>query len=183
MNGLVYRFSIPINWAIYKCLKPKSVETAHCGMKKVNTCLVSLAWPLTLPMLRLLSSKTQGHKYCWKLFKPCHVVIHWVYLLRSTLSWSPMCQGFNHFSVFLYHFVRAKLATSSMRANYQLYWPNSLSSQLNSWLVGDLIPYGLDSTFEQIERRINLGLEAYCRTLRVGLGIWCLINIRMALLG
>ena len=29
--------------------------------------------------------------------------------LRSTLRWVPICQGFNHFSVFLYHFILAKL--------------------------------------------------------------------------
>ena len=33
----------------------------------------------------------------------------------STLGWVPICQGFSHFSAFLYHFVLAKLATSSIR--------------------------------------------------------------------
>ena len=35
-----------------------------------------LIGPLTLPMLRLLSSKAQGHEDNWKPSKPCHVGIH-----------------------------------------------------------------------------------------------------------
>ena len=46
---------------------------------------------LTLPMLRLLSSKAQGLKDFWKQSKPCHVVIHWIALLEyfrmSTHAW------------------------------------------------------------------------------------------------
>ena len=32
---------------------------------------------LTIPMLRLLSSKAQERKYFWKLSKPCQIGIHW----------------------------------------------------------------------------------------------------------
>ena len=32
---------------------------------------------LSLLMLRLLSSKAQGRKDLWKLFKPCQIGIHW----------------------------------------------------------------------------------------------------------
>ena len=53
---------------------------------------------LTLPMLRLLSSKLQGRKKSCKPPKPCHLGIHWI----------------AHFSGFLHHFVFAKLATSSI---------------------------------------------------------------------
>ena len=42
---------------------------------------------LTLPMLRLLSTKALEQKKIWKPFKPCHVGIHW-----STLRWVPICQ-------------------------------------------------------------------------------------------
>ena len=35
---------------------------------------------LTLPMLRLLTSKAQGHKDFWKTSKPCHVGIHHIAL-------------------------------------------------------------------------------------------------------
>ena len=52
---------------------------------------------LTLPMLRLLSSKAQGWKDFWKPSKPC------------------FCQSFSDFSGFLHHFVLAKLAASSIR--------------------------------------------------------------------
>ena len=42
-----------------------------------QTKVVSGLRGLTLPMLRLHSSKAQGHKYLWKPSKPCHVGIHW----------------------------------------------------------------------------------------------------------
>ena len=61
---------------------------------------------LTLPMLRLISSKGQGCKdFCTLLSKPCHVGTHWIALTE--------CQGYSHFSGVLPHFVCTKLATSS----------------------------------------------------------------------
>ena len=36
-------------------------------------------------------------------------------LSLSTLRWVPICQGFSHVSLFLNHFVLAKVATSSIR--------------------------------------------------------------------
>ena len=51
-------------------------------------------------------------------------------LSLSTLIWVPICQGFWHFSVFLHHFVMAKLATSSIRVN-----PPMLEG-LPCWLYG-----------------------------------------------
>ena len=71
---------------------------------------------LTLTMLRLLPSKAQGCNVFWKPFtgKPCHVGILWIALAEYTLTWVPMCQGFDHLT-FLHHFVVAKLATNSSR--------------------------------------------------------------------
>ena len=69
-----------------------------------------------LTLLRLLLSKAQGRKAFRQPFKPCHVGIHWIALAECSQV-SNMCQGFNHFSVFLHHFVLAKLATSSIRVN------------------------------------------------------------------
>ena len=37
---------------------------------------------LTLPMLRLLLPKAQGHKVFWKPSKPYHVGIHWITLVE-----------------------------------------------------------------------------------------------------
>ena len=48
---------------------------------------------LAFPMMRLLSSKAQGHKVFWKPSKPCHVNINCC-PPASTLRWVPMCQGF-----------------------------------------------------------------------------------------
>ena len=70
-----------------------SIDRSHCKQAWVigangalKTCLVIqgkgdsfgiLICPLTLPMLRLLSSKAQGRKDFWKTSKPCLVGIHW----------------------------------------------------------------------------------------------------------
>ena len=56
---------------------------------------------LTLPMLRLLSSKGQGGKDFWKTLKPCHVVIHCIALAEySQMSTHmPWFQSFFRFFV------------------------------------------------------------------------------------
>ena len=49
-------------------------------MDALKLCLqgtVCWSYLLTLPMLRLHSSKAQEHKNLWKPSKPCHVGIHW----------------------------------------------------------------------------------------------------------
>ena len=40
---------------------------------------------LALSMLRLLSSKAQGRNIFRRLFKPCHVAIHWIALAMEGL--------------------------------------------------------------------------------------------------
>ena len=47
------------------------------------------------------------------------LVFNWIALAKNSEMSIPMCQGFNIFSGFLHHFVLAKLATSSIRVNYQ----------------------------------------------------------------
>ena len=71
---------------------------------------------LTLPMLRLLSSKPQERKNLWKPSKPCHVGIHWI-ALDECSQMSTRMQGFQSYFRFLHRFVLAKLATSSIRVN------------------------------------------------------------------
>ena len=51
---------------------------------------------LTLPMLRLLSSKAQWHKYSWKPSKPWHVGIHRIALTECSQT-STHVQGFQSF--------------------------------------------------------------------------------------
>ena len=58
---------------------------------------------LTLPMLRLLSSKTQGRKDFWKSSKPCLVGINWIALAIYSLM-STYVPGFSHFSLFFSSF-------------------------------------------------------------------------------
>ena len=65
----------------------------------------------TLPMLRLLSSKTQGCKYFWKTSKPCCVGIHSIALAEYSQI-STHVPGLQSLFRVLRHFVLAKLATS-----------------------------------------------------------------------
>ena len=51
---------------------------------------------LTLPMLRLLSSKGQGRKDSWKPSKPCHVGTHWIALAEYS-QMSTHLPGFHWF--------------------------------------------------------------------------------------
>ena len=63
---------------------------------------------LTLPMLRLLSTKTKGSKDFWKPSKPCCVGTHWISLTEYS-QMSTHLPGFRpYFSVFC----------------IILYWPN-----------------------------------------------------------
>ena len=61
-------------------------------------------------------SKTQRGKDIRKTSEPCHVGIHWI-ALPEYFQMSTYMPGFDHFPVFLHHFVLAKLATSSIRVN------------------------------------------------------------------
>ena len=69
---------------------------------------------LTLPMLRVFSSKGQERKYFSKRSKPCHVGIHWIALTEYSQVKSTNVPGFQSFSGFLHHFVSTKLATSNI---------------------------------------------------------------------
>ena len=83
---------------------------------------------LTLPMLRLLSSKAQGRKDFWKPLKPCHVGIHWIALAEYS-QMSTHLPGFIDFSGFLHYFVLAILDTSSIRVN-----PYTTAVPSKAWL-------------------------------------------------
>ena len=60
----------------------------------MSVCLV-----LTLPMLRLLSSKAQGRNDFLKPSEPCHGGIH---LILSDQMSTHMCQELYHFAVVLF---------------------------------------------------------------------------------
>ena len=69
---------------------------------------------LTLPMLRLLSSKAQRRKYFWKPSEPCLVGTHWNALAECS-HMSTHLPGFQSFSGFSHHFVLSKFAASSIQ--------------------------------------------------------------------
>ena len=71
---------------------------------------------LTLPMLSLLSSKTQGCNDFCKPSQPCYVGIHWIALAEYS-QMSTHVPRFQSFFRFLHHFLLGKLATSSIRVN------------------------------------------------------------------
>ena len=79
-------------------------------LSKQNTPPMSY---ITLPMLRLLSSKAQARNDFWKPSKPCHVGIHWK-ILTEYSQMSAHMPGFQWVFRFFTHFVLAKLATSSI---------------------------------------------------------------------
>ena len=67
---------------------------------------------LTLPMLKLLSSKAQKFKTFEKPSEHCHGGIHYI-ALTEYYQMSTHLPGFQYFfSNFLHHFVLAKLASS-----------------------------------------------------------------------
>ena len=93
-----------------------------------NICYWKSTWELnrssllllTLPMLRLLSLKTQGCKKFGKPSKLCCVCIHW----RALAEYSQISTHmpvFLSFSGVLHHFVLAILGTSSIRVNPSIY--------------------------------------------------------------
>ena len=65
-------------------------------------------------------SKAQGCKDFWKPSKACHVGIH-LKALTETSQMSANVTGFQSFSVFLHHFVLAKLVTTSTRVKCLLH--------------------------------------------------------------
>ena len=71
------------------------------------------------PLLRLLSFKTQGYQDFLKLSKPCHWMALAEYSQMSTLVLVifPI--------LFLHHFVLAKLASSGVRLNINLFLPQA----------------------------------------------------------
>ena len=64
---------------------------------------MQLLFSLTLPMLRLLSSKAERRNYFWKPNKPCHVGIHWKAVAKFS-KMSTHLPGFRSFSAFLHLF-------------------------------------------------------------------------------
>ena len=70
---------------------------------------------ITLPMLRVLSSKAQELQYFWEPSKPCHFGIYLTALTEYS-HMSTHLPGFQSiFTGFLHHFILARLATSSIR--------------------------------------------------------------------
>ena len=95
---------------------------------------------LTLPMLRLLSSKAQGCKDLRKPSKPCLVGTHWKALAECS-HMSTHLPGFRSFSGFLHHFVLAKLAISSRKLEshtYEVLFSSIFPSWLCEW-CGDIV--------------------------------------------
>ena len=90
-----------------------SINDAGSLIKCMPPTYYPFQWTLT--MLKLLSSKTQGHKDFWKQSKACHVGIHWIALAEYSpvSTHMPWFQSF--FKFFLHHFVLAKLADTRIR--------------------------------------------------------------------
>ena len=85
---------------------------------KSNYCITGVVWAFTLTMLVLLSPNAQGGQNLWKSSKPCHVQLVFIWkLLRSSIIYVLMCQGFSHFPTFCSHILLTKLDISSKMVN------------------------------------------------------------------
>ena len=89
----IAEFLIPLLLLPLMCSAYGEVNNEGRRMLKVRRHL------LTLPMLRLLSSKAQERKDSWKSSKPCHVGIHWKALAEFS-QMSTHLPGFRSFSRF-----------------------------------------------------------------------------------
>ena len=91
-----------------------SINACNVHWRGVDWILFNIS-PLTLPIICcLLPSKAQGRQDFLKPSEPCHVGIHWK-ALHEYSQRSTHVPEFSHFSLFLHHFVLAKLATRSIR--------------------------------------------------------------------
>ena len=92
---------------------------------------------LTLPMLRLLSSKPQCRKDFWKPSDHCHVGIHRK-ALTEHFRMSTRLPGFQSFFRFLHDFVLVELTTTSIRVKLKsFHWANEwiikIIYEMNAW--------------------------------------------------
>ena len=96
------------------CIVPcyLNIEIIYLSFKsKRRSCIWGMRY-LTLSVLRLLSSRAQGHVHFCEPSKPCHVGICWIALAEHSQMNARISAVFQFF---LHPFVLAKLATGSMR--------------------------------------------------------------------
>ena len=75
-----------------------------CVIAKTGSSMeIKCQW-LTLPMLRLISSKALGCKHFCKPFKPCHVGIHWIVLPEYSQMSTHLLAFHSFFRVFFASF-------------------------------------------------------------------------------
>ena len=108
-----FLFAACENWVL-KCHYMYSKSTLGIGYRVLH-CHISpcQGCPLTLPVLRLFSSKKRRKDF-YKPFEPGHVGIHWIAFTEYSQMSTHVLRFQSFFRVFFYHFVLAKLATSSI---------------------------------------------------------------------
>ena len=108
MDGFLPQFMVPGHGIVFRRVVKHMCPCISCA---------SVIYSLTLPMVRLLSSKTKASKDFRKPSKPCYVGIHLIALAKCwvLLDEYPCARVSVIFQGFLHHFVLAKLATSSIR--------------------------------------------------------------------
>ena len=79
--------------------------------------LGQLTAPFNLPRIRLLSSKARGCRDVWNPSKACFVGIHLIALFAHSRV-STHVPGIQPFFMVLYHFVMAKLDTTSIKVEH-----------------------------------------------------------------
>ena len=92
----------PSTWVLIWVLsKHYPMNTNMTGFKWIWAKVTSVLEGLSLPMLRLPSSKAQERYVFWNPFKPCHVGIHWIALTEHS-QMSTHMPGFQWFFSFVY---------------------------------------------------------------------------------
>ena len=90
-------------------------QMSYTGVKGTAVIIPSLTcFTLTLPILRLLSSKAQTRNDFEKTSKPCRVGIQLIALAEYS-QMSTHIPGFQLFLMFLHDFVLVEIASSSIR--------------------------------------------------------------------
>ena len=139
---------------------PSDVSLMHCiygdGLNvKPNLNIrptSGLIQPLTLPMLRLLSSQAQGHKDFWKPYQPCHFGMQWIALAEYS-QMSPQVPGFQPFSSFFQSFCFGQIR---QHATYGLtdFLLSTTINILYCW-VGKICIW--DNCLEKIRYKVDMG--------------------------
>ena len=118
------------------CCVKGSDSISHVTAGTAPVIVTHPIWPLTLPMLRLLSSNASTRtKDFWKTSKPCHIGIHWI-APNEFYQISIHGPGFQSFFRIFVSFCFGKISHQQHIWDRQCFSPGtSVSSTTCNWLA------------------------------------------------